>query len=232
MVLFLHLFHSGMAVRALRTAWSWILVARCHTVLLIVGIIFHCHLFLKEFFTVSGNAACHRVVMSYVKEYNSARRKILSSQPELWSTCRYRYGNKSLRVSHLVLCNESFAEASGADSNANIVGFKAAAATSKTIKPIANWNTLSLPNFLQVALYPSTHPHSNNRPKCVSRCVQIENIYQNWLMWPFFSAAADEWWYWNFDLEVLHWSGKAGGPAILVSMDVVGWEQPKLMYII
>lgn len=37
---------------------------------LIVGIIFHCHLFLKEFFTVSGNAACHRVVLSYVKEYN------------------------------------------------------------------------------------------------------------------------------------------------------------------
>lgn len=66
MVLFLHLFHSGMALRALEQPevefwWRGVLI---------VGIIFHCHLFLKEFFTVSGNAACHRVVLSYVKEYN------------------------------------------------------------------------------------------------------------------------------------------------------------------
>lgn len=84
----------------------------------------------------------------------------------------------------LVLCNESFSEAtaaSGADSNANIFGFKAAAAaTSKTIKPIAHWQHPLLPNLLQVALSASfsVHPATLQQSRVCILCVQIENIYQ------------------------------------------------------
>lgn len=130
----------------------------------------------------------------------------------------------------LVLCNESFSEviaASGADSNANIFGFKAAAAaTSKTIKPIAHWQhplpaQFAASGSFRLFLRSSSHPPTES--SVYLYVCRLRIFIRSVICSPFFSSGC--WWvmileFW-FGSAPLKW--KSGWS--IVAKSWTGWRQ-------